>query len=236
MKNLFGINITNSKKNDIIDGDDFISQRVSPELNIKLDLSFSAINNCVKKQSLPLPLTMIQILSTFLLIISVSSDIKILFDRDLTYTEAYHNAPYIFWGELINLLIFIIIKIIEIIKKRKVTESYEYSVTSDLLDIAAEEASTELGIPDNTELIDILTFRYKSKNNKDKLVDFGLYKYKNIEYMAYIKDGNLCISDLYFVMSIPLSSMNNIIKSKNRATFPYWKNSKKSKYILCLLL
>lgn len=226
MKNLFGVNITESKKNEVIDGSDFITKRLSPELQNKFDFCFYGRES--QRESLPLPLMIIQILSGIFLAATLLTYLRIIFYSDLTLIKAFRIAPYIDIAAIINVFIFIFLKILEKLKQKQVIMRAKNTVSSDdLCEKVIEECSDELRIPDDTEteLIEVLKFKYKIKNGKDKLISFGAYDYAHPEYISYIQDENLCFTDYDWVMSIPINSINNIIKAKEPARLFYWDKS-----------
>ena len=128
MKNLFGVNITHSKKNDIIDGADFITKRLSPELQNKFDFCFNGGKS--QKETLPLPLMIIQIISMIFLGLTFVTNIKSIFERKLFV--AFHKMPYLYLVEIINILIFILLKVLEILKKKQVIMCEEDAETNNL--------------------------------------------------------------------------------------------------------
>ena len=204
MKNLFGVNIAHSKKNDIIDGADFITKRLSSELQNKFDFCFNEGKS--QKETLPLPLMIIQIISMIFLGLTFVTNIKSIFERKLFV--AFHKMPYLYLVEIINILIFILLKVLEILKKKQVIMCEEDAETNNLCEKVIEECYAELDIPDDTktELIEVLKFKYKIKNGKEKLISFGTYDYAHPEYIAYIQDESLCFSDIDWVMGIPFHS------------------------------
>ncbi|MGN1481518.1 hypothetical protein [Porcipelethomonas sp.] len=235
MKNLFGINITESKDNMEEDGSVFISRQVTPQQRDRLETFFHTGEELEKKSGLSLPLDILMTICGGLGTIILVSDLKILLDKDdITLAQAYHNAPYLFYIEGICWIIFFILWAVKKIKNRKVMESEEFSDFSDDMESIYNESVSQLEIPENAVEIDVLSFRYKIKNDKEKVVPSFNFDYVNICKYVYAQDRYLCIADMYEVMMIPLESVKRIKKAKKRAMFPYWHkvedyNSKKYK-------
>ncbi len=97
MKNIFGIDITENENNKCFDGDVFVSQRLFPELQRKMDSCFGSPDEIKSKSNLYLVIEIIYYLLIIVTIIFVKSDIELLFDyifKDgISFKTAFNNAP-----------------------------------------------------------------------------------------------------------------------------------------------
>lgn len=222
MKNLFGVNITESKNNTEYDSSIFVTQKVSQEQSQALDIIGSQQNDLYNNSTIPKWLNIVQLITAAIGIIISLTEIKTLLKKEVTLAESYNNAPYLFYIAIICWIIFIILTVINKAKTKKVLNSEEYEeFTENAIDIF-EESSRQLNIPQEPETIDVFMFRYKAKNEKDKLVSFGLYNYTRLDFFAYVQDANFCLATIYEVIAIPLSSIRDIRKAKKRAMFQDW--------------
>lgn len=223
MKNIFGVNVTGNKKNYKIDGFDFLTQAVSPELSKKLDGLHSEIDYINKKTKLPVWIDHLRSICLVCALLITSGLLK----ADVSLSEGYNNAKYLYFICAACYIIFIVLYLIEKNKSKKMTKTDQYSEYIDNEDIVLEEIFNQFGIPENCESIDTLCFRYKVKKDKIKRISFGLFEFINTENKAYIKDENLCLANLYMVLSIPLTSIKRINQRKT-ASFPNWNKKEKT--------
>jgi len=85
-----------------------------------------------------------------------------------------------------------------------------------------QDSITQLELPGNAIQIDVLAYRYNIQNDKMKLLSTGMTKYVNISKKMYVKDDALCISDIFYVISIPLSEIKVITPIDKKILLPSW--------------
>ena len=113
----------------------------------------------------------------------------------------------------------------ELRAKEKEEEAYDDATKAAIaVSGALSEAYSDLGVPEDAEGVDILSFSYVIK--KDKLIpvipEDGFTAYVNLPMKAYVRDRRLCLADLCHVYSFELESVKSIIKVKARTEFPFW--------------
>ncbi len=223
MKNIFGFNSTDENKL-VMDGSCFVTRKVSDSLNEHLEKASEDFSSLEKKQYLPAGLGIIKTLSLWLFIIVAVSILK----SGVSLSQAYENAPVLIIGAPVTLLVFIALKAYELYRRKNANESAELaehiSNTEELFSLA----KNELGIPENSVEIDVLSTRYVIKNDIVKKKPFGLCSHYNQCYMMFTEKDNLCISSMYERVDIPLSSLRNAVlsdKLRERASFSQWNKS-----------
>lgn len=228
MKKLFGFDVTESAENAVIDGQVFCTKHIAPEHEAELEELNRKNDDFEKESNLPLPLRILLIIFTLLLAITVSVDVNLLFDifaGDLTLSQAYHNAPFIFYAEPVVIIMFIMLTITRTKRNKKVFQSSDFADNTDSISLAVGESFRQLGIPENAAVIDVLMSKYRIKNGKEKQIAFFNYNFINVPKYVYVENACICFADAYQVLEIPLSSVKSIKKVKKRAMFPNWNKN-----------
>lgn len=230
MKNIFGVDITKSKENTRFDGNVFISKRLTPALQMKMDSCFSSIAKH-KKSVFSIIIKIMYYLLLIILICFIKADAGIIIDYffydGISFKDAFNNAPYLFYFECCVIVLFIFTVVVKIKSNKKIAENIVSEMSDNDFEKIMDEAIKQLDIPDNAYETDVLSYRYKTKNNKDKLCSYGTFDYRNLELLMYVQDFNLNFAEICegWVMSIPLSSFKSMVKVKKRALVPYWNKS-----------
>ncbi len=221
MKNIFGYNPEIPEDFVNIDGNIFITRKLSPDLSERLENTYNYCGEMLKKSQLPVFLRFIKSLSLWLGICFV---ISILGEG---IYKTFNNAPFLL---ICTAGLFFIFVALTIYEKHKFAKNFNKNVAvannMNTLDELETMAKKELGIPENVNETDFFFTKYIVKDNEMKQKNVGLlYSHYNIQYMTFIKNENLCIANLHEVMEIPLSSLGDAVytrKFKERAFFPNW--------------
>ena len=219
MKNVFGI-LYNPKSKDNhpnYDGACFIEKEIRSDGQEAIDEINSQHAQHEKKMSLPLPLSIVRLLAGCVALIMVVSILK----ADVTLAEAFSNAPWAFYSAAISGVIFGILQIYEVIKKKKHTSSDEFKEFVNNSEEAVRIAKEQLGIPQNAPSIDVFVYVYKYKNNKDFPVS-GMAKYQTVECYLFQNKDKLFLADLSMVLGFEKSNFYKIEKISKRVTSQGW--------------
>lgn len=221
MKNLFGVDITENEENFYQDGDLFITKRITPDLEIRFDRASEQDTDFQKSAVFPLWLTIIK----YIFIIGAVSFTLGIFQGDINFAEGYKNAPWVYWITPVLWIVSIVLIVFERSKAKKIYSSQDFSEHVENFISIIQEAEQYLEIPENAFEIDALLFRYIKKDGEIKRKDFQFFSHINFSHKAYVKDDNLCLSNLRYVMEIPLQSVKSIHMEKKKASFPNWNKS-----------
>ena len=219
MKNVFGI-LYNPKSKDNhpnYDGACFIEKEIRSDGQEAIDEINSQHAHHKKKMSLPLPLSIVRLLAGYVALIMVVSILK----ADVTLAEAFSNAPWTFYSAAISGVIFGILQLYEVIKKKKHTCSDEFKEFVNNSEEAVRIAKEQLGIPQNAPSIDVFVYVYKYKNNKDFPVS-GMAKYQTVECYLFQNKDKLFLADLSMVLGFEKSNFYKIEKISKRVTSQGW--------------
>ena len=223
MKNIFGINITNDKKNTSFDGQAFIVNSASPELEAELDAAAGLVKDAVKQSMLPLWMRIIKTGSGFLAFIIAAGIIGGAGLAPSAIAQSYSNAPQIFYATAILFIIWLALFIVAGIKRRNFEESYDYSEVAAIVETVADRMDEEFNIPPDAKNVDMLSFRYKIKNGKVKIVNSANdTAFMNYDSTVYIRDDALHIFLLTRMWVIPLQSIKEIRKINKKIFANGW--------------
>ncbi len=225
MKPFLGIDITVNKKNEQMNGEEFIIERPNVSLRQSLESSLIDANATMKKSKLPLPIQIGQwICGTVGFIIAVGI-LKALTGNDsVSFAEAYQNAAWLFWLGGACLLTWIFLKFLSIRKGKNVLETEESSQVFDKLTKTGESVFSDLNVPKNSKEIDILSFYYKVKNDNIKVCEKGIQitPYFNPIFHIFADSENIYLANFEAKYAIPRSAIKSIRIIKKTIRISDW--------------
>ncbi len=222
MKPFIGIDLTEDKKNEQWNGEEFLMKKPSEALLASLENSKETVLNNVEKTGLPLILRILLGISGLGAVILVRGIAGAL--EDVTFAEAYRNAAWIFWACGICAAVFVILLVMQGRKEKKVMGSEEYETDLSHFDGAVKAVEAELGVPSNAKETDILGFYYKRKDGKPKPIEKGMQtcKYVTAVFSAYADAENLYLSNMDGTYAFPRSSLKAIRTVRKKITVSDW--------------
>lgn len=226
MKPLFAIDLTTDKKNEKMNGEEFIIQRTSQELLEAHEKATETVNITAKNAKLPTSLNITKHLCLCFAAIIFAASTEAL-SNGTSLIDAYNNAPYLVWIAASCLVIFLLLKIVEIIKSKTVMGSDETAHEIDNLNKYTQSIFAELSVPENARELDILFFHYKLKKGTIKPCEKGAMPtpYINFEVKAFSDDKNLYLTALESKYGIPISSISKIRTVKKSITILGWNKN-----------
>lgn len=224
MKPIFGTDITTDKKNSVSNAESFVCDRISQSTQASLDKVSEEAMTIEKKMSLPTPLRIFQVVDGIVLCIFLRVILNVLTDEEVTFSQALHNAPWMFIVFGVSLLAFVLMTLYGNKLRKDVGESDEHATVSNRVDVVCQNINSELGVPESAVDVDVLSFAYKEKKGEFVATEQGIspIKFINFSYKVYEQEGNLYLSDLECKYCIPLDKKKNIVKINKRITIPMW--------------
>ena len=222
---LWGIDLTTDKKNEKMNGSEFLAQKPSAALEQTLEASTDNVEQTIEKSKLPLPFRILQYICSFATLICVGGLLK----ADVSFTEGYQNAPWIYWAAGICAVIWFILWAWSKSKSKKVLETDETDRTFSHLEHTSNAIYQELSVPKNAKDIDILSFFYKVKNGEIKVQEKGMqvFQYFNPEFKIFTDEENLYLVNLEGKYAFPLSSIVKIHTVKKHINIAGWNKKEK---------
>ena len=218
MKNIFGINITEDKTNTTFDGQIFHVKSASHELAATLDATYAFAKEVENKFKLPLLLRVIQTLSGIVAAIIIVGIIGGL--GSVSLAQGYQNAPVIHYVAAISFVVWLLLFITSKIRTKNFRESNDYEQVLSCINRAANNMEEEFKIPPDAKDIDILSFTYKIKNGREKIISNGLISFLNLSCIVYVRTDYLHIISMREEWAIPLNSITKVEKVNKKIAIP----------------
>lgn len=148
MKPFLGIDITTNRKNERLNGNEFLILKPSEILSQTLAKTTEQKDVIIQKSKMPLLLRIIKSICLFLAFICVSA----LLRARVSLAEAYHNAPWVFWLLPICVILFVLLTICEKVKSHQVLDTDENQHALATHDRVMKDILAELAVPDNAKM------------------------------------------------------------------------------------
>ena len=213
MKPFLGIDLTTNKKNEQMNGEEFVVAKPDLSLTQFLESSSEKVEETIEKSKLPLPIRIGHWICGAVGALVATVIIKALGGEDgVSFSEAYKNASWLFWLGSACLVAWALLKLISVRKVKNVFETEESFQAFNNLDKTCEAIFSDLKVPQDSKEIDILSFFYKVKNNDIKVCEKGLQiaQYINPSFHIFTDSENLYLANLEAKYAIPLSAIKAI--------------------------
>ncbi len=226
MKYVFGIDITEDRNNNEIEGQVFHSNSTLPILKENYDRCASVTEKIEKEASLPIGLKIIKELSLAIVCFLLFGIIGSL--KKVNLKQAYANAPVLFYVVALFSVIGLILYLVEKYRKKNQNRD-EVNYKDNYIKNIYKSAKEILNIPEEAIVVEVLMFYYIIKKGKMKVIEkisnvgAGFIYYQNFQVYAYIKNESLHMADLYNEWCIPLSCILGIRTINKKIYVPCWK-------------
>ena len=222
MKPLFSIDITENKKNQQVNGSELITARITDECSENLSASQAAYSSLNNKGKLSVWLEIVKLLAGcfgFMVVL-------ILLPTAITigFGAAFMSAPVMSVIGILSLIGWGVLFVLSKVRKIQYEKTHNEEAIIRSLNEAMRAAYAMLGVPDSAENVDVLMFRYKTKDGEPIPVDtvYQTTRYINLDMKVFVKDGKLCLSDLSNLYSFGIDEIEGIKTVKKRIFFPTW--------------
>lgn len=230
MKPFLGVDLTTNKKNEQVNGNEFLVAKPSNTLVQSFERSSENAEETIEKSKLPMPIRIIQwICGAGGAIVAVGIVRSLLRSDGISVQQAYQNAPGLFWFAGIALLVWVVLKLVSVRKAKSVLETDESSQTFDNLESTCDAIFTELSVPKDSKEADILSFFYKVKDGEIKMTQKGMQMVHciNSVYKVFADSENLYIANIEGKYAFPLSSVKGIRTVKKHISMPEWNKEER---------
>lgn len=225
MKPFLGIDLTNDRKNTKVNGEELKIATPSVASSQSLERSTQRADETIKKSKLPNLLVGIQWLSGLTAITFAYSMVKAFINgENMSLAKAYRNAPWVFWVCIGCAILWAVLKVVSVRRKKEVLESDEGVSVTRNLKVNVEAVYSELSVPDYAKEVDVLMFYYKEKNGEVKVCEKGIqfFSHYNLPFRAYADASNLYLANMEGKWSFPLYSLKAIRMVKKRVRLDSW--------------
>ena len=220
MKPFLGIDLTQNKKNEQLNGSEFLIQGPSSALLSSLLSASEKATDTINRAKLPLPLRIIQYICGITALLFGGGILR----SDVSFSEGYHNAPWVFWGAGIGAVIWLILWTWGKLKAKSIMETEESAQTFSHLDGVNNAVYAELGVPGNAKDVDVLSFFYIIKDGNIKVQEKGMQiaQYFSTEFKLFADTENLYLANVDGKYAFPLSAIKTIHTVKKHIRIDAW--------------
>lgn len=218
MKNLLAIEKT---KNGKMNAERFIVRKLPEHMDSEVEGFNKRAGIFEKKSQSPLWLRIFEDVaigfgSLICLIVLIPSE-------GVTITEAYQNAPYLFYIGPILLFIGLGFWVFDRLKYKKAVKSPEANALASEQSSLIARIDLELNVPSDAKRMDFFFFGYKTKKDgTQKISSYGFFDALNGELSVFKENDSLCLADHRQVLAVPLSSFTKIVEVDKRIVFAGW--------------
>ncbi len=206
MKPFLGIDLTTDKKNNQVNGDEFLIQTPSLALSKSLKTSTERAEETIENSKLRLPFRIVQLLFGMGALFIVYAILK----SDVSIGEAYSYAPWAFWTAGFFALVWVVLYIWSKYKSKSILQTDESLHTLSRLYKVTNAVFKELDVPDDAQNVDVFLFYYKIKNGNMKVLPKNLATHFNREFKIFADDKNIYLATTDGKYAFPLSSIVKI--------------------------
>ncbi len=228
MKPILGVDITEDKENEILNGNEFIIQR-TPESSMQafekaLDNNFELIN----KAKLPLAVRIVKGIFGFAGLVLTLGTVR-AWDTEESIIEYYQAIPWIFWVCGACIAIWGILEFSARKKAKKIIQSDEGDYTKNTLETVVKNIYAEHGVPASAPETDILAISYKIKDGEvhPKARTFESTPFTNLIYKVFSDSENLYLVNCEAKYAFPLTGLKAIRTVKKRIMLSDWNKDEK---------
>ncbi len=218
------------KNSGIINGKEFLKATAGEE-DLKLYEEISKqTEESIDDATLPLYLEIIKLLGKLACIVAAAAFLNELISAKWDIGLAFLEKPFL---PLISILGGVAWYAISNLEKKKYQklESDDYEKTILDLDNILKKIFGEMGVPEDANYTEILTFKYTEKDGKivpkADMSDFS--EYYNQERLVFSDGENLCFAETDGKYAVPLSSLKCIKTVKKRIAVPMWNKDESFK-------
>lgn len=225
MKPFLGIDLTTNKKNEQVNGEEFVVAKPDLSLARALESSSENVEETIQKSKLPLPIRIGHWICGAVAALVAFGIINALGGEDsVSLREAYQNAAWLFWLAGACLLAWVLLKLISVRKEKSVLETDESSQAFHALDQTCEAVFLDLKVPEDAKEMDVLSFFYKVDGDNIKVCEKAIQiaPYMNPIFHVFADSENLYFANLDGKYAFPLSAIKAIRSVKKSIRIMEW--------------
>lgn len=218
MKNIFGVDMTLSEENAIIDGQVFLSAQIPEEQQKAIDGFEEDAEELNEKAQLPKPLRALKTVAGMVALLCLLIFARLLDD------EGTEPLYWLLIPAAVGGAVFLLLFVLERRRGRDMMESRDFARFEETADRVDRESRAILGIPADAASIDIFGYAYKLKKGKEKPVT-TLFDYINLDLFVFRDGDALCLADHTNKYTFPLAALTGIRRIDKRVRFPEWNKA-----------
>ena len=219
MKPFLGIDLTENKHNEQMNGTEFLVQTPSDALQQALAASSEKAESTVSRSRLPVPFRVMQYICGLAALLIGGA----ILNAEVSFAEGYRNAAWLYWTAGVCAVTWGILWLLSRRRARSVLETEESTQTFSHLEGVTQAIYLELGVPDNAKTVDVLFFFYKHKNGERKLVEKTIAaQYFNPEFKLFADSDQIYLANLDGKYAFPRASVRQLHTIKKHIRIAAW--------------
>lgn len=225
MKVLFGINLTDNRKNEKLDGAELLVDAPSA-LSLKLlEEGATGFTDAVERSRLPILFRVLQWISGLTAgVIGIGILRATTGEDSVSLAEGFRNAPWLFVACIASAVIFLVLLLWSRFRFRSVVDTKEFDRVQGRLENDVLRIFRELGVPEAAVDVDFFSLYYQQRGKEIKICKKWL---QSVEFITtcqklYKDETNLYLADMEGKRSIPLASLRAIRTVKKRVGMDEW--------------
>ena len=221
MKPIFCIDITKNKNNQVLNGDELVTAKVSAIRADQLGKAVDRVGDQENKAKTPGWLNVLRLLLLGMFVFSFSLFLSHMAEGG-SFVQVYQKAATWFWTGVGSLILWATLAYLGSKKEKDVVNSDETQRVIATAEQLLENVYEELRVPRNAASMDILVFRYVEKNGQVVPKATGVLTFMSCVCKVFTENGNFCIADADQRYEIPMGAIRRIVTVNKDASIPTW--------------
>ena len=220
MKIFFGFDVTENKNNDRMDGDVFVTRRVSAEQEQRIEKQNEDIVELQKNAELHPVLRIVRTVTGAVALIGGAGSVRGILE--VGFVKALRNAPLLLLSVFVCAIVW---GILFLMTRRKGEKVYAEESSVEIFEEhkeTVEQNYQTLGVPAEAPEMDVIMFFYRRKGEKIKVKSRGVTEYINFALRVFTENDALCFADVGQRWEIPLEEITGIREIKKAIFIPGW--------------
>lgn len=222
MKPLFGIDRTNDPENQVIGGGELVLRELSEASRKGIA---DAREEAEKEARLGAPVSRFSLfLNLFGLLVWLGFFILMLSVAASGLRAAYQSAPADFWLAAGGILVWLVLAVYHLFRKKKIPHAAGESSAQAMLEERVKKGLDELSVPADAPVADIFLFAYKLMGDEVLALPMGKgdIRFFNTGLKVFVEEERFCLADWEHVWGFPLSCLVRIRTVREKAHLPKW--------------
>lgn len=202
-----------------IQAQSFVGRRVSAELEKQLAENRATGNNRYGRKIRGAIIFVFVFFIVFLIPAGICLELGTNMESFSEFYERYHILFFVAVGLFV---LEVSLAVGSFYYVRKIISSPDCLALAQKQERILENCKAELGVPDSAQEMEVLTYALKYKNGEKKRKGSG-NSYENRPVQIFKEDDKLCFFDDTYVLSLPISSIREVVFVQKGTSIESWK-------------
>ena len=220
-KIIFGLNLTDNRKNELTDEQPLVTKRLTDWQEAELARTREKVNKMQEQSTLPTG-WMILKLVLGVLAIMIATGIIGGIGKELDFARAWRNGWFLIVALPVLAAGWLVLFFVEKKRKKAVEKSPEFAQIQSQTDAVISHSIDEFALPEDAVAMDFLSYRYVIKKGEIKVRSFAMGTHLNVSMGTFVQEGKLCLANLEQVVEIPLKDFAAIERVNKNVIIPQW--------------